>query len=103
VVTEVDLRSLRPHLDQLAVAPSDHSAPPPPPPPPAQRAPLVAGSTPLSPLAAPSTPPPVSVPSPALARPAAEPTIVDDPAALAVMVAECRRAPLVALETETSS
>src|SRR2546426_9242905 len=29
--------------------------------------------------------------------------MVDAPAALAVMVAECRRAPLVALETETSS
>ena len=101
--TELEFRSLIPKLDQLAVAPSENSAPPPPPPPPAQRAPLVAGSTPLSPLAAPSTPPPASVPSPALARPAAEPTIVDDPAALAVMVAECRRAPLVALETETSS
>src|SRR5438445_687188 len=99
--TELEFRSLIPKLDQLAVAPSENSAPPPPPP--AQRAPLVAGSTPLSPLAAPSTPPPASVPSPALARPAAEPTIVDDPAALAVMVAECRRAPLVALETETSS
>jgi len=33
----------------------------------------------------------------------AEPTIVDDPAALAAVVAECRRAPLVALDTETTS
>jgi len=32
-----------------------------------------------------------------------EPTIVDDPGALAALVAECRRAPLVALDTETSS
>src|SRR5881628_61614 len=56
--TELEFRSLIPKLDQLAVAPSENSAPPPPPPPPAQRAPLVAGSTPLSPLAAPSTPPP---------------------------------------------
>ena len=32
-----------------------------------------------------------------------EPTIVDDPGALAAVVAECRRAPLVALHTETSS
>src|SRR5256886_87262 len=59
--TELEFRSLIPKLDQLAVAPSENSAPPPPPP--AQRAPLVAGSTPLSPLAAPSTPPPASVPS----------------------------------------
>src|SRR5438128_6540402 len=32
-----------------------------------------------------------------------EPTIVDDPGALAALVTECRRAPLVALDTETSS
>jgi len=32
-----------------------------------------------------------------------EPTIVGDPGALAALVAECRRAPLVALDTETSS
>jgi len=38
---------------------------------------------------------------PALAS--AEPTIVDDPALLATVVAECRRASLVALDTETTS
>src|SRR5205807_1065249 len=34
---------------------------------------------------------------------AAEPAIVDDAALLAAVVAECRRAPLVALDTETTS
>src|SRR5439155_23261975 len=40
---------------------------------------------------------------PALTALAVEPTIVDDPAALAAVVAECRRARLVALDTETSA
>src|SRR5438105_886689 len=40
---------------------------------------------------------------PALASAPAEPTIVDEPALLAAVVAECRRAPLVALDTETTS
>src|SRR5207237_1266522 len=43
-------------------------------------------------------------PSPATVTAApAEPTIVDEPALLAAVVAECRRAPLVALDTETTS
>jgi len=41
--------------------------------------------------------------APALTALAVEPTIVDDPAALAAVVAECRRARLVALDTETSA
>jgi len=42
--------------------------------------------------------------APATLTPApAEPTIVDDPAQLAAVVAECRGAPLVALDTETTS
>src|SRR5207249_7672284 len=52
---------------------------------------------------------PAPRPGPAVAGPPVRPallveaTIVDDPGALAALVAECRRAPLVALDTETSS
>jgi DNA polymerase-1 len=76
--TELEFRSLIPKLGSLeAVGASSLAAT-------AQPVPAVAG-------------PPVS---PALL---VAPTIVDDPATLAALVAECRRAPLVALDTETSS
>jgi len=84
--TELEFRSLIPKLASLQVAGAGAPAPA------APRAPVVA-----------------AVPAPATATPAAltavtaEPTIVDDPAALAAVVAECRRAPLVALDTETTS
>src|SRR3989454_3185829 len=96
--TELEFRSLIPKLDQLAAARSGNSAPPVP-----QGVPLVAAPAPSP--AAPSTPPlPPVPPPPPLARVAvAEPTVLDDPPAVAVMVAECRRAPLVALDTATSS
>jgi len=78
--TELEFRTLIPKLGGLEAVGSASPAPAPAP----QPVPSVAG-------------PPVS---PALL---VEPTIVDDPAALAHVVAECRRAPLVALDTETSS
>jgi DNA polymerase-1 len=76
--TELEFRSLIPKLGSLDAVGTRSPAPA------AQPVPVVAG-------------PPMS---PALL---VEPTIVDDPAALAAVVAECRRAPLVALDTETSS
>jgi DNA polymerase-1 len=76
--TELEFRSLIPKLGSLEAVGTSSPAPAAQPPPP------VAG-------------PPVS---PALL---VEPTIVDDPAALAAVVAACRRAPLVALDTQTSS
>jgi DNA polymerase I len=79
--TELEFRSLIPKLASLDVADAGEPAPA------AQRAPAVAGSP------APGTFP---------AAPA-EPTIVDDPAQLAAVVAECRRASRVALDTETTS
>ncbi len=71
--TELEFRSLIPKLASLEVA--------------AQPAPAVAASLPAATTVA------------ALA----EPTIVDDPQTLAAVVAECRGAPLVALDTETTS
>src|SRR3989441_1100133 len=96
--TELEFRSLIPKLDQLAAARSGNSAPPAP-----QGVPLVAAPAPSP--AAPSTPPlpPVPPPPPPARVAVAGPTIGDAPAAVAVMVAECRRAPLVALDTATSS
>ena len=82
--TELEFRSLIPKLEGLrdvGVGTPDTSAPA------AQRAPAVAGSP------APAT----------MAAASAEPTIVDDPTQLAAVVAECRGAPLVALDTETTS
>src|SRR2546421_5713788 len=82
--TELEFRSLSPKLEALrdvGAATAETSAP-------AQRAPAVAG------------PPP---PPATLVAAAAEPAIVDDAALLAAVVAECRRAPLVALDTETTS
>src|SRR5437899_9417003 len=76
--TELGFRSLIPKLGSLDAVGTRSPAPA------AQPVPVVAG-------------PPMS---PALL---VEPTIVDDPTALAAVVAECRRAPLVALDTETSS
>jgi len=80
--TELEFRSLIPKLSAVAVAGAVAPA--------AQRAPAVA--------AAPATAPPA-----ALTAVSAEPTIVDVPEALAALVAECRGAPLVALDTETTS
>ena len=80
--TELEFRSLIPKLEglqEVGAGTPDTSAPA------AQRAPAVAEVSGV----------------PALAS--AEPTIVDDPALLAAVVAECRRAPLVALDTETTS
>src|SRR5207245_6857823 len=80
--TKLEFRSLIPKLEGLqesGAGPPDTSAPA------AQRAPAVAEVSGV----------------PALAS--AEPTIVDDPALLATVVAECRRASLVALDTETTS
>jgi len=82
--TELEFRSLIPKLSSLDVAVAGAAAPA------AQRAPAVA--------VAPATATPA-----ALTAVSVEPTIVDDPAALAAVVAECRRAPLVALDTETTS
>src|SRR6266571_4103403 len=48
-------------------------------------------------------PAPAAQQASAVAPALADPTIVDDPALLAAVVAECRRAPLVALDTETTS
>ena len=83
--TELEFRSLIPKLEALrevvAGAP-DTSAPA------APRAPAVADVS--------------GVPATLTAAPA-DPVIVDDPALLAAVVAECRRAPRVALDTETTS
>ena len=79
--TELEFRSLIPKLAGVEVAAVE------PPAVAALRAPAVA---------APAT----TVPSPVAS---AGPTVVDDPAMLAAVVAECRRAPLVALDTETTA
>src|SRR5437588_2471896 len=83
--TELEFRSLIPKLEALrevvAGAP-DTSAPA------APRAPAVADVS--------------GVPATLTTAPA-DPVIVDDPALLAAVVAECRRAPRVALDTETTS
>src|SRR5207302_540773 len=76
--TELEFRSLIPKLGSLEAVGTRSPAPA------ARQAPAVAGA-------------------PALTALAVEPTIVDDPAALAAVVAECRRARLVALDTETSA
>src|SRR5256886_2860538 len=76
--TELEFRSLIPKLGSLEAVGTRSPAPA------DRQAPAVAGA-------------------PALTALAVEPTIVDDPGALAALVAECRRAPLVALDTETSS
>ncbi len=86
--TELEFRTLIPKLAALEVGAAGGPAPP------AQRAPAVAGHR-----AAPAS----AVAPAAPARPLVEPTIVDDPAMLEAVVAECRRAPLVALDLETSS
>ena len=84
--TELEFRSLIPKLASLQVAGAGAPAPA------APRAPVVA-----------AVPAPATAAPGALAAVTAEPTIVGDPAALAAVVAECRRAPLVALDTETTS
>ena len=79
--TELEFRSLIPKLASL------HSTDAGTPAPAAQRAPAVARA-------------PTSV---ELIAAGADPSIVDDPAQLAALVAECRRAPLVALDAETTA
>ena len=79
--TELEFRSLIPKLSSLEVAVAASAAPA------AQRAPPVAGPP------APAT----------LVAAGAEPVIVEDPGQLADVVAECRRAQLLALDTEASS
>ncbi len=76
--TELEFRSLIPKLDAFADADADRGAPAPA----AQGAPAVAGA-----------------PSPA----SASAQVVDDPAQLAAVLVEVRRAPLVAIDTETTS
>ncbi len=76
--TELEFRSLIPKLDAFADADADKGAPAPA----AQGAPAVAGA-----------------PSPA----SASAQVVDDPAQLAAVLVEVRRAPLVAIDTETTS
>jgi DNA polymerase-1 len=79
--TELEFRSLIPKLSSLPVT---AAAPP-------------AAVTPRPPAVA--APPSLATLTPARA----EPTILDDPAKLPAAVAEWRRAPLLALDTETSS
>ncbi|MGH7548377.1 MAG: DNA polymerase I [Gemmatimonadales bacterium] len=76
--TELEFRSLIPKLEALGAAVGGGNAPA------AQPAPAVAA------------PPPSAAPLP-------EPTIVDDPVGIGPVIAACRRAGLVALDTETSS
>src|SRR5207245_422241 len=83
--TELEFRSLIPRLERLV------AAPPAPPAPPARPAPQ-------TPPAPPPAPPAVAAASPA---PGAR--IVDDAAGIAAVVAECRTAPMVALDTDTTS
>jgi DNA polymerase-1 len=80
--TELEFRSLIPKLASLELAPATEAGPEP-----APQAPGIAGAPASATLVA--------------AQP--EPTIVDDAAQVAVMVAECRRATLLALDTETTS
>ena len=81
--TELEFRSLIPKLEDVADATGEGVAPAPA----AQRAPAVAAA------ALPSSPPPPSA------------QVVDDPAQLAAVLAEIRRAPppLVAIDTETTA
>ncbi len=87
--TELEFRSLIPRLERLLGAS---------PAPPAPSAPAV----PRAPRASP-VPPPSSASAAAAPPAAAGARIVDDPAGVAAFVAECRAAPLVALDTETTS
>ena len=83
--TELEFRTLIPKLEglqEVGAGTPDTSAPP------AQRAPAVADVS--------------GVPA-TLTAASAEPAIVDDPAQLAAVVAECGRASLVALHTEATS
>src|SRR5207249_12187471 len=79
--TELEFRSLIPKLSSLEVAVAESAAP--------------------------ATQPASGVPGPSslatLAPARAEPSIRDDPAKLSTTVAEWRRAPLLALDTETTS
>src|SRR5213596_2582546 len=79
--TELEFRSLIPKLASLQVAGAGAPAPAAPRAPSSRRSPSLATLTPAR----------------------AEPTILDDPAQLPAAVAEWRRAPLVALDTETTS
>ncbi len=55
-----------------------------------------------APEASPTPPPPAPATAPAPPAAAASATIVGDPARLAAVIAECRRAPLLALDAETT-
>jgi DNA polymerase-1 len=98
---ELEFRSLIPKLGALAAADTADAA---------AAAAAAAARVKGTPVAPPARPVPPAQPGPATgaaARPlapvAVAPTVVDDPAALAAVVAECRGAGLVALDTETSS
>jgi DNA polymerase I len=81
--TELEFRSLIPKLAALEVMADEAPAPA------APAAPAVAAASATTPAA--------------LAPLLADPAIVDHPEALAALIAECRRAPLVALDAETTS
>jgi len=87
--TELEFRSLIPRLERLLGASPALAAPSAPTVPRAPRAPPV--------------PPASSAPAAAAPPAAAGARIVDDAAGVAAIVAECRAAPLVALDTETTS
>jgi len=84
--TELEFRSLIPRVERLVIVSPPRPASP-------------------APSASPTPPIPPTPPAPAAAAPpgAAGARIVDDPAGLAELVAECRAAPMVALDTETTS
>jgi len=81
---ELEFRSLIPRLEQLATIRAEPT-----------RAPQ-----PTPPYSPPSLPPP---PSPPPATSASAPQVVDDPGQLEAVIAECRAAALLALDTETTS
>jgi DNA polymerase I len=84
--TALEFRSLISRLDRFE--PSAAVAPPSPP-------------VPAAPAPAPP-PPPAPAPAPAIAPAPGSATILDDPSRLAALIAELRRARLVALDTETT-
>jgi len=81
---ELEFRSLIPRLEQLATIRAEPTRAPQPPPP----------------YSPPSLPPP---PPPPPATSASAPQVVDDPGQLEAVIAECRAAALLALDTETTS
>ena len=81
---ELEFRSLIPRLEQLATIPAAPTRVPQP-----------------APSPSPSAPAPTPSPSPAPS--ASEPRLVDEPGQLAAVIAECRAAAMLALDTETTS